>query len=184
MRELLDQEHADPGGGNGLEGGRQPLHDDGRKTERQLVDEDEARVGDERLCEHDHLLLAAGEQPAGDLPALLELGEQLERLRDPALRIALGERVGRHAEVVLDGEPGEQAPAFGDDRDAGATHLLGPPAREVVVAQQDAAAGDPEHPADGEHERRLAGSVRAQERRDLAGGDRERHVVQHPPSAT
>ena len=41
---------------------------------------------DERLGEHDHLLLAAGEQAALGLPALLELGEELERLRDPAPR--------------------------------------------------------------------------------------------------
>ena len=86
MRELLDQEDADAGRGDGLERRREPLDDDRREAERELVDEqDHARLRDERLREHDHLLLAAGEQAAGDRPALLELGEQLERVRDPAL---------------------------------------------------------------------------------------------------
>ena len=87
VRELLDQEDADAGRGDGLEHGREALDDDRREPERQLVDEDHARVRDERLREHDHLLLAAREQAAGDPPALLELGEELERARDPALRV-------------------------------------------------------------------------------------------------
>ncbi len=79
MRELLDQEHADAARGDRLQHGREALDDDRREPERELVDEHHARVGDERLGQHDHLLLAAREQAAGDAPALLELGEELER---------------------------------------------------------------------------------------------------------
>ena len=62
MRELLDQEHADAARGDGLQRRHEPLDDDRREAERQLVDEDDLRPGDERLGEHDHLLLAAREQ--------------------------------------------------------------------------------------------------------------------------
>ena len=48
--------------GDRLERGGEALHDDGREPERELVDEDHARVGDERLREHHHLLLAARER--------------------------------------------------------------------------------------------------------------------------
>ena len=58
----------------------------------------------------------------------------------PALRLARVERVRRDAQVLLDGEPGQQPPALGHDRDAGAADVLGPPAREVGVAEQDRAA--------------------------------------------
>ena len=95
----------------------------------------------------------------------------------------MAERVGGDAEVLLDGEPGQQAPALGHDRDAGAADELGPLAREVGVAEQDAAAVDAEHAADGEHERRLAGAVRAEQRRDLARRDRQRDVVQDAAAA-
>ena len=43
---------------------------------------------------------------------------------------------------------------------------LGPPPREVLVAEQHPAAARAQHAADGEHERRLAGAVRAEQRRD------------------
>ena len=42
--------------------GHEPLDDDRREAERELVDEHDARAGDERLGEHDHLLLAARER--------------------------------------------------------------------------------------------------------------------------
>ena len=42
--------------------GREALDDDRREPERELVDQDDARVRDEGLREHDHLLLAARER--------------------------------------------------------------------------------------------------------------------------
>ena len=106
-----------PRRGGGLERRHEPFHDDGREAERELVDEDDARSRDERLGEHDHLLLAAREEAAGDGPALLELGKELERERDPAACIRSGERVRRDAEVVLDRELRQEPPALRDDGD-------------------------------------------------------------------
>ncbi len=82
MRELLDQEHADAVRGDSLERRHEALDDDRREAERELVDEDDLRLRDEGLGEHDHLLLATREQARRDAPALLELREELERVRD------------------------------------------------------------------------------------------------------
>ena len=54
-----------------------------RQAERQLVDEQQLRVGDERLADGEHLLLAAGEV-AGEL--VDALGEPREHGRAPAPR--------------------------------------------------------------------------------------------------
>ena len=88
--------------------------DDGLGGERReaeggfVGDEDGGRVG-EGGCEAEHLLLTAGEQ-AGDLAApLVEDGEPV---------VGLGAQVGvadLHDEVLLDGEPGEDAAGFGDE---------------------------------------------------------------------
>jgi hypothetical protein len=51
-----------------LQRGRQPLHHHRRQAERELVDQDHLRTGDERLRQHDHLLLAAREQPRAPAP--------------------------------------------------------------------------------------------------------------------
>ena len=84
VRELLDQQDADAARGGGLQRRDEPLDDDGRETERELVDEQDPRLRDERLREHDHLLLAAGEQPGQAGPPFLELRKELERVVDPA----------------------------------------------------------------------------------------------------
>ena len=118
------------------------------------------------------------------LPALLELGEELERARDAALRVLLGERVGRDAEVVLDRQPGQQPPALGHDRDAGAADLLGPPAREVV--RRPAARGrwsTRSTPPTASTSDDLPAPFGPSSVVISPGGIVERDVVQHAPSA-
>ena len=84
------------------------------------------------------------------------------------------EVVGGDLEVVFDGEVGQQPAALGHDGDTGAADLVGLGAGEVDVADVDRAAGRLEHAADREHERALAGAVRAEQRGDLAGRDDDR----------
>ena len=88
----------------------------------------------------------------------------------PALRLRAIERVRRNAQVVLDREPRQQAASLRDDRDAGAADLLGPTVREIVIAEEHPARGRPQDTPDCQDERRLAGAVRAEQCRDLAGG--------------
>ena len=64
VRELLDQEHADAARGDGLQRRHEPLDDDRREAERELVDEHDLRLRDESLGEHDHLLLATRQERA------------------------------------------------------------------------------------------------------------------------
>src|SRR5262249_4418410 len=87
MRELLDQEHPRARRGHRLDRRHEALDDDRREPERELVYEQHARTGDERLREHEHLLLAARQQTALRRPALLELREQAERIVDPVLAL-------------------------------------------------------------------------------------------------
>ena len=157
----------------------EPLDDDRGEAERELVDEHEARPRDERLREHDHLLLAARERARGEAPAPLQLGEQLERVRDAAPRVLPAQRVGRDAQVLLDGEVREELTPLGDDRDTRGADLLGTPAGELDVTERDRAGGGAEDAADRQHERRLSGAVRSEQCRDLARRDRDRHVTQH-----
>ena len=177
MGELLDQEDADAGGRDGLQRRHEALDDNRRQPERELVDEQDRGMRDERLREHDHLLLASREQAPRDGPPLLELGKQLERVCDAPLRVVAAQRVGRDAKVVLDRQLGQKPPSLGDDRDAGAAHLLGAMPREVHVSQQHLAGAGPQHAGNREHERRLPGPVRAEQRRHLARRDLDRDVV-------
>ena len=79
--ELLDQQHAGAGFGHRGDHRDQPADHDRGQAEGQLVDEQVAGLRDQRLGQHDHLLLAAGQGPGGGGEPLAELGEQLE---DPA----------------------------------------------------------------------------------------------------
>ena len=58
-----------------------------REPERELVDQHEPRLGDERLGEHEHLLLAARQRARRCVEPLLELGEELERPGEAAGRV-------------------------------------------------------------------------------------------------
>ena len=137
LGELLDQEHACAAFRDRLDRRDEPLDDDGREPERELVDEDRARTRDERLCEHDHLLLAAGQEPSGHRPAPLELGEELERVGEAVASLLPRERVRGDAQVVLDRERRQEASAFRDDRNPGRADPLGPAMGEIRVAEQD-----------------------------------------------
>ena len=125
MCELLDQEDTDPARRDSLQRGGEALDDDRRETERELVDQDHLRARHERLGEDDHLLLASRQQPAFRLPAFLELGEELQSLRDALLGVGSGERVRRDFQVVLDRQPRQQPSALGDDGDPCAANVLG-----------------------------------------------------------
>ena len=89
----------------------------------------------------------------------------------PLSAFSRGAVVRGDPEVVLDRQFGQQTPAFGHHRDAGAADALGrrlvrswSPSRTCPDVGRSA-------PADREHQRRLAGAVRPEQRGDLAGRD-------------
>jgi len=59
--ELLDEQHAGAGVGDGADDRDQPADHHRGQAQRQLVDQHVARLGDQGLGQHDHLLLAAGQ---------------------------------------------------------------------------------------------------------------------------
>ena len=118
MRELLDEEDADTGGCNLLQGGHEALDHDGCKTQRELVDDEDLWSRHERLGEHEHLLLAAREGAPESASTVLESRKQTLRVCDPGSCVLSRERVGRHPQVVLDREVVKHAPALGDDCDS------------------------------------------------------------------
>jgi hypothetical protein len=182
-RELLDQEHPDPGLGHRAQRWHEPLDHHGREAERELVDEDEARLGDQRLGEHEHLLLAARHRSGPDVEPLDELGEHLQGVLATHLRLASWQGIAGDVEVVGDRQLAQQAPSLRNDRDARLADALGALAAQVLAVEQDAAGLGAQDAADREHEARLAGAVGSQQRGDLAAPDLQRHVAHDRPGA-
>jgi hypothetical protein len=63
--ELLDQQHSGAGFGDGADHRDQPADHDRGQAEGELVDQQVTGLPDQRLGQHDHLLLAAGQGPGG-----------------------------------------------------------------------------------------------------------------------
>ena len=66
----------------------QPLHDQRREPERQLVDHQQLGFVDQHPGQRDHLLLTARQARRDLLAVVVELGEELEDARDPLLDLA------------------------------------------------------------------------------------------------
>ena len=93
------------------------------------------------------------------------------------------ERVRRDAELSSTVSAGSSRLSLGHDRDPGCAHLLGPETGQVAIAEQHPSAALAQQPCDGEHHRRLAGAVGAEEGRHLRRRDLERDVatIVRPP---
>jgi hypothetical protein len=169
--ELLDQQHAGAGLGDGGDHRDQPADHDRGQAEGQLVDEQVARLADQGLGQHDHLLLAAGQGAGQGGQALGQLREQFQDLLAAGLGLLAGQGVAGHPQVVLDGQVREQAAALGDDRDAGLADALRAAAGYFGVVEEHGAGLGLQDAADGQDEGGFAGAVRAEEGRDLAGRD-------------
>ena len=121
-------------------------------------------------------------EPAGDLPALLELGEELERARDPAAASFLSSAYVATRRFSSTVSPGSSRLPSGTIATP-APRMNSGRLRVRSASPSRTRPLSPQHAAHGEHERRLAGAVRAEQRRHLARRDRERDVVQHAASA-
>jgi hypothetical protein len=181
--ELLDQQHAGAGLDDRADDRDQAADHHRGQAQRQLVDQHVARLGDQGLGQHDHLLLAAGQGAGQGGEPLFQLGEQFQDLLPAGLGLVFGQRVAGHAQVVLDGQVGEQAAAFGDDRDAGLADPLRAAAGEVLPVEKDFAGPGLQDAADGQDQGGLARAVRAEERGDLAGRDLDRDLPDHGAAA-
>src|SRR5690242_18739137 len=114
MDVLLDEQHRTPGIDGVLAHDRQePLDDQGRQPQAQLVEQKQPWLAGEGAGDREHLLLAAREQP-GPPPA------QVAKEREVAegdLFVQTLTAVGE-TEVLRDGETEEDAAPLGNVRDA------------------------------------------------------------------
>jgi hypothetical protein len=175
--ELLDEQHSGAGLDDRADNRDQPADDHRGQSQGQLVDQDELGLRHQGLCEHHHLLLAAGQQAGLDIEALVQAREQLKSPGAALGRRLLGQGVRRHADVVVHRQAGQQPAALRDDGDPGGADLLWPPARQLRAVERHRAGTRPQHAADGQDERRLAGAVRPEESGHLPGGHGNRHVL-------
>ncbi len=182
-RELLDQQHPDPGVRDGADDRDQPAHHHRGQAQGQLVDQDVLRLGDQRLGEHHHLLLAAGQGPGGDGQPFFQSREQLQGAGTAGRGRRPGQRVGGHPDVVVDCQVGQQSPPFRDDRDPGGADLLRPLAGQFGAVHEHRPRPRAQHAADSEDHGGLAGAVRAEDGGHLPGGDGDRHVLDNRPAA-
>ena len=168
--------------------GTRRLTTSGREAERQLVDEQHRRARRQRLGQHHHLLLAARQRRGPSSPCGgCSSGNSSRAYSMPLSASPLA------SEYVATRRLSATVSSGRSRRPSGTTAT---PARRIFSGRRlvrswspsrTAPGGGPQHAGHGQHQRRLAGAVRTEQRRDLAGGDLERDVAQHrrgPPRGT
>ena len=136
LQVLLDQEHRDAGRFQRLEPGVKAIDDQRRQAERHLVEQQEVRVDHQRAPDRRRLLLAARQCARERAAAILEIGKGLHhRVERPGARPAGG---AREQEVFLDRQAGEQAPAFGHQREPERGARVSASCADVLALEGDA----------------------------------------------
>ena len=159
----------------------------GAQRRGRLVEDQDPRVGQQRLADLDQLAL--GEAELGDRGAEVDVEAELvdDRARSgghlgavderAAAGLAQREQVGEHVEV------GEDVELLRHDRDAVADRLGRGAEVDFLVVQADRAGVGGERAGDDLHQRRLAGAVLTQESVHGAGADREVRAGQRDDAA-
>src|SRR5262249_47677091 len=95
--------------------------------------------------------------------------EQLVDVVEPPFDRSAACRPSGELQVLLDRQPGEDPSPLRHDRDPGLTcDLVRPEANELAVLELDRSGARPHEPDEGVHQRRLADTVAAEQRDDLA----------------
>ena len=179
---LLHQHDRRPVGVDRADDLEQRLDDRRRQPERQLVDHQQLRPGDERLGQAQHLLLAARQaagrrvEPVGQRREVLEHPRRRRRARTRR-RWRYSHDAARRFSV--DGQAGEHAAPAGYLRDAQRGDRVRIAPGDVVAVEEDAAALRRHETRDRLQHRGLPGAVGAEEGDDLALG----HVEVRPRRA-
>ena len=153
-----------------------------RQARGRLVEDDEVRVPGQRP-EDLHLLLLGERQPADDRAGPdVEAGVRDQPVEPVAQRAALDEAgplgLGTEEHVLGRGQPGDQGDLLGDEGDPLRQRLARGPERDGRPAQDQVALILREDPRDDLAERRLPGTVLADEGVDGAGPDGHRDLVE------
>ena len=175
---LLDHEDGDAGGvdlGHLLEHG---LDEHRREAGRRLVQQQDAGLGHQGPGHGHHLALAAGHGAHELLAPLAQAREEPQQLLDA--RSDLGARAAHGAELeILDhGHVLEDVLALGHIAQPQPHDLMGPPAGDLLAAQQHPAAARRHQADDGFHQGGFARPVGTHHGDDLAGIHRDGDAVQ------
>ena len=100
-----------------------------RQPQRWLVEQQQLRAGHQRAADRDHLLLAARQQPGRLGAPLAQAREHVEHRLELAPALGAGKRRATGAQVLLHGQPREDATALGHLHDPGTHDLCWPPGR-------------------------------------------------------
>ncbi len=147
--------------------------DRGEPFER-LVEQDDARIEDQRAADRQHLLLAAGELVAEVAAAL---GEARKELVDARNSPAAGLR--HRGEVFLDRERLEDVALLRHPANPGMRPLVGAHPGDVAAVDTDVSADVAGHAHHRIDQSGLAHAVAPKQRERLAFGERERDLVEH-----
>src|SRR5271165_466402 len=161
------------------EHGQQLLDDDGRQTERQLVDQQQLRTGHQAAADRAHLLLAAGERARELFGALAQSRKLRVHALDVGSDLVIAAVEGAHEKIVVHRESAEQAAALRHVADARGDDALGSPPGDVHAVEDDRAARRREQAGDRGEQRALPRAVGPDERDDLARADLEVDAPQH-----
>ena len=146
-----------------------------REAERDLVEQQQARVGYQRAPDRGRLLLASGQRRGALVAQPREHREGLDHGLD---RPAAGPFALRgDPQVLLDRERREEPPTLGDQRDPHLHAAVGGDAGDVGAVEADRARARPVGAGDRTQKRRLAGAVGADQRHGLPLGDAEGEVA-------
>ena len=167
--------------------GEEPLGELAIEVRGRLVEEEHARLADERAGERDTLALAAGET----VDRVARAGRDAE-----AGEGALGERFAappreairyeREHHVVEDGHSADEREVLKEVAHLAPAHLRAvaiAEARDRFAVDPDLARGREEHPSEDGEEGRLPAPARAGDDRDLAREDVERDAAEHVAAA-
>ena len=156
-------------------------HDPRGQPERRLVQEEQRGSCHQGAADDEHLPLASGQRRGRHVAALVERREEAV---DPGEVVGLHPAPGQatEAQVLLDGELGDDAAALRHVGHPQGGHLLGGDSRDRRAVQGDAATRRAVQAGDGAQQRGLAGAVGAEDGGDAAllgsegdttqGGDR------------
>ena len=140
-----------------------------REPERRLVAQQDGGLGDERLRQREHLLLAAAEIARRGPQLGAQDREELEHLSGKRFEIAaIAAYRGTQPDIVGHAELRKDAVAVEDQAQSLAHVGFGRLPGDVAPVQRHAAASRLDEARDGAHQRRLARAVAAQHQHHLA----------------
>ncbi len=156
-----------------------------RQRRRRLVEDDDAGVGHQRPRYLDHLLRRNGKifrlrpwRHAGGCAGGVQRGRGAP-LHRRAIESAAVRPLDTEVEVFRNGALGEQVELLVDDAHAGGASLTGVGEDVLDAVELEHAVGRRVHAGDDLHERRLAGTVLADDGVHLTGGHVEVDALQH-----